>query len=88
MRSSQGHIEDVCKISRAESKKRLGHFAGEIKLGFFNVNRPVYITVDAPFPKNEKVRKNRLFSSCYEMSRLVSGTEHGKSGNILIHGLL
>ena len=51
MRSSQGHIEDVCKISRFESKKRRRHSPGR-KFGFFNVNQPVtassLLTVSPP----------------------------------------
>ena len=34
VRSLQGHIEHVCKISRSESKKRLGHSPGN-KFFFF-----------------------------------------------------
>ena len=42
MRSSQGHLNDVCKHSRFESLKRREYSLGNISyLGLFNVNQPV-----------------------------------------------
>ena len=40
MRSSQGRIEDVCKISHLESRKRRGYSPGN-NIGVFNVDQPV-----------------------------------------------
>ena len=43
-RSSQGHIEDVRKISRSDSNKRRGHSPGNTLINLrFNVNQPVGI---------------------------------------------
>lgn len=42
MRSSQGQIEDVCKISQSKSKKRLEYLPGNT-FWVINVNQPVYI---------------------------------------------
>ena len=38
--SLQGHMEDVCTISRSETKKRRGHSPGNTFV-FFYVNQPV-----------------------------------------------
>ena len=41
VRSVQGHVEGVCKISRSESTRRRGHSPGNKRFGGFNVNQPV-----------------------------------------------
>ena len=44
VRCSQGHVEDVCTISRSESKKRRGHSPGN-SFGVFSVNNREWILI-------------------------------------------